>query len=87
MNLIKAENNERLRTLVKGANLTQPKALALFNSGLGSAAYSASSWKAFFVRPDSMRFRHVKKELLAHAEVVFRGLQNDGSPVVDRGPK
>lgn len=80
------ENNEHLRTLVKGARvdgvkLTQPKALLLFNLGLGPAGYSLSSWKAFFVKnPDSDRFRPFKKELLAHAEDVFGPLQLKPAP-------
>lgn len=80
MSALKAVNNERLRDLVNGANLTQTKALMLFNEGLGVAAYSTSSWKAFFTRPDSARFRPFKKELLVRAENVFRMMQAGDPP-------
>jgi hypothetical protein len=68
MNTATKTNNERLRELVEASGLTQAVALTVFNRGLGPAAYSESSWKAFFVRPDSPRFRPLKDELLAHAE-------------------
>lgn len=64
-------NNERLRILVEASGLTQAVALTVFNRGLGPAAYAESTWKAFFVRPDSPRFRPLKDELLAHAEKEF----------------
>jgi hypothetical protein len=68
-------NNERLRELVANAGLTQPVALTIFNRGLGPAAYSESSWKAFFSSPDTTRFRALNDDLLAHAEKVFSKLQ------------
>lgn len=64
-------NNERLRELVQAAGLTQPVALTIFNRGLGPAAYSESSWKAFFSSPETTRFRNFSDELLEHAEKVF----------------
>ncbi len=64
-------NNERLRELINRAGLSQPQALALFNRGLGPAAYSESAWKSFLVRPTSNRFRPLKDALLAHAEKVL----------------
>lgn len=64
-------NNERLRELVKACGVTQPVALTIFNRGLGPAAYSESTWKAFFCNPSSDRFRPLKDELLEHAEKVF----------------
>lgn len=67
-------NNERLRELVETAGLTQAVALTVFNRGLGPAAYSESTWKAFFVKSDSPRFRPLKDELLAHAEKEFAKL-------------
>lgn len=68
-------NNERLRELVQDAGLTQPVALTIFNRGLGPAAYSESSWKAFFSNPETTRFRPFSDELLEHAEKVFGRLK------------
>jgi len=67
-------NNERLRELVEASGMTQAVALTVFNRGLGPAAYSESTWKAFFVKTDSPRFRPLKDELLAHAEKEFAKL-------------
>lgn len=67
-------NNERLRELVEASGLTQAVALTVFNRGLGPAAYSESTWKAFFVKTESPRFRPLKDELLAHAEKEFAKL-------------
>lgn len=64
-------NNERLRELVESAGVTQAVALTIFNRGLGPAAYSMDTFKAFLVRPDSAKFRVLKDELLAHAEKQF----------------
>jgi hypothetical protein len=72
MNQNKFPNNERLRVLVKESKLSHTQALALFNHGLGSVGYSINSWKAFFVKETSARFRPFKRELLAHAEAVFK---------------
>ena len=74
MNTTIKTNNERLRELVEASGLTQPVALTVFNRGLGPAAYSESTWKAFFVKSDSPRFRPLKDELLAHAEKEFAKL-------------
>lgn len=68
-------NNERLRELVEGTGLSQPVALTIFNRGLGPAAYSVDTWKAFLVSPESKKFRPLKDELLAHAEKAFLKLQ------------
>jgi len=65
-------NNDRLRELVEASGLSQPAALAVFNLGLGPAAYSINTFKAFLVRPDSPKFRALKDELLAHAEKNFK---------------
>jgi len=65
-------NNERLRELVESSGLSQRAALAIFNIGLGPAAYSFNTWKAFLVRADSPKFRALKDQLLAHAETNFR---------------
>jgi hypothetical protein len=75
MNTPTKSNNDRLRELVEGAGLTQPDALALFNRGLGPAAYAFESWRAFFVSPSKARFRPLNDGLLEHAEKVFRKLQ------------
>jgi hypothetical protein len=74
MNTTIKTNNERLRELVEASGLTQAVALTVFNRGLGPAAYSESTWKAFFVKSDSPRFRPLKDELLAHAEKEFAKL-------------
>lgn len=71
MNTTKNANNKRLRELVQEAGLSQAVALTIFNRGLGPAAYSESSWKAFFSSPETTRFRPFSDELLAHAESVF----------------
>jgi hypothetical protein len=71
MNTKKRTNNERLRELVEEAGLAQAVALTIFNRGLGPAGYSESSWKAFFCRPETTRFRPLSDDLLAHAEKVF----------------
>lgn len=71
MNTRDNTNNERLRELVQQAGVTQAVALTIFNRGLGPAAYSESSWKAFFSNPDTTRWRPFSDELLAHAEKVF----------------
>ena len=60
--------NERLRELVERAGLTQEEALRRFNRGLGVRGYSLSTWKAFFVHPDSTRFRKLRPEILERAE-------------------
>jgi len=74
MNTAAKTNNERLRELVEATGLTQAVALTVFNRGLGPAAYSESAWKAFFVNPDTTRFRPLKDELLTHAERQFAKL-------------
>lgn len=75
MNTRDNSKNERLRELVREAGVTQAVALTIFNRGLGPAAYSESSWKAFFSSPDTTRWRHFSDELLAHAEKVFAKLK------------
>ena len=65
-------NNDRLRELVEASGLSQAAALAIFNIGLGPAAYSINTFKAFLVRSDSPKFRVLKDELLAHAEKNFK---------------
>lgn len=71
----KQTNNERLRQLVEGAGLTQKEALALFNAPLGPAGYSFDYWKGFFCDPAARRYKHLRDDLLAHAEKVFGKLQ------------
>jgi hypothetical protein len=65
------QNNDRLRALIDKAGVTQAIALTIFNRGLGAAAYSMDTFKAFLVRADSAKFRPLKDELLAHAEKQF----------------
>jgi len=64
-------NNDRLRTLIAEAGVTQAAALVIFNKGLGAAGYSINTFKAFLVDSDSKKFRPLKDELLAHAESEF----------------
>ncbi|ART61477.1 hypothetical protein CBP36_21150 (plasmid) [Acidovorax carolinensis] len=71
MNPVKT-NNDRLRELVEESGLSQAAALAIFNMGLGPAAYSINTFKAFLVRSDSPKYRALKDELLAHAEKNFK---------------
>ncbi len=76
MNTKAITNNERLRQLVKGANLSQPAALTIFNRGFGIRGIKESTWKGYFCDPDSTRYRGLNDELMAHAEKVFAPLQN-----------
>ena len=68
-------NNERLRSLVTGAGLTQPAALALFNREIKVRPLSESTWKGYFCAPGTTRYRGFAPELLTHAEKVFGPLQ------------
>lgn len=70
------KNNDRLRELIAEAGVTQPVALTIFNRGLGPAAYSMDTFKAFLVRSDSEKFRKLKDELLEHAEKQFAKATN-----------
>lgn len=60
--------NEQLRELVDAAGLSQAEALVAFNKGLGPAAYSMVTWKAFFASPDAKKHRKLKPALLEHAK-------------------
>ena len=75
MNTTETTNNDRLRDLVKGAGLSQPAALMLFNRGFGIRGIKESTWKGYFCASDTTRFRGMNDELLAHAEKVFGPLQ------------
>lgn len=77
MNTSTKTNNERLRELVEASGLTQPVALTVFNRGLGPAAYSESSWKAFLSTPGTSRFRTLSDDLIAHAEKQFAKIKVD----------
>ena len=68
-------NNERLRSLVTGAGLTRPAALALFNREIKVRPLSESTWKGYFCAPGTSRYRGFAPELLVHAEKVFGPLQ------------
>jgi hypothetical protein len=68
-------NNERLRSLVSGAGLTQSAALALFNDEIKVRPLSESTWKGYFCTPGTARYRGFAPELLTHAEKVFGPLQ------------
>ena len=69
-------NNARLRELIEEAGITQAVALTIFNRGLGPAAYSMDTFKAFLVNPSSAKFRPLKPELLAHAEKQFEKVKS-----------
>jgi len=75
MNTAPKSNNDRLRELVAGTGLTQPVALTIFNRGLGVRGLAESTWKGYFCKPDSSRFRRFDDALLSHAEKVFAPLQ------------
>ncbi len=77
MNTNRSANNDRLRDLVRGAGLTQPASLLLFNHGINVRTLSLSAWKGYFCDVDSKRFRVFSDELLAHAEKVFGPLQKE----------
>jgi hypothetical protein len=64
-------NNQRLRDLIAAAGVTQPVALTIFNRGLGPAAYSMDTFKAFLTQPGKAKFRPLKDDLLEHAENQF----------------
>lgn len=66
------KNNDRLRELVEASGLTQAAALDVFNKGLGPAAYSINTFKAFLASPTTTKFRALKDDLLAHAEKNFK---------------
>jgi hypothetical protein len=75
MNTLSKTNNQRLRELVEGAGLSQPVALTIFNRGLGVRGLKESTWKGYFCRPETTRFRNLSDDLLGHAEKVFAPLQ------------
>lgn len=68
-------NNERLKEIIAQSGLSQIVALTIFNRNIGPKPYSESAWKAFLSSPDSVRFRHLGDELLAHAEKNFAKLK------------
>ena len=78
MNTSAKTNNELLRELVEASGLTQAVALTVFNRGLGAAAYSESTWKAFLADPAAARFRPLSDELLTHAIKQFSKIEARG---------
>lgn len=67
-NALPKSPNEQLRELVEASGLKQTEALEAFNDGLGPAAYSLVTWKAFLATPGTNKFRKLKPELLEHAK-------------------
>ena len=63
--------NERLRELVEASGLTQAQALEKFNEDIGLRPIAMSTWKGYFVNPDSTRWRGFAPILLGHAEHVL----------------
>jgi uncharacterized protein YehS (DUF1456 family) len=63
-------NSIRLRQLIKEAGLTQKEALERFNHGQ-ARPLSMSGWMAYFVNPESSRFRKPNDAILAYAEKIF----------------
>jgi hypothetical protein len=71
--------NDRLRELIEGAGLKRVEALALYNKGLHVLARcSDHSWKSYFSKPGTDRWRHVRHQVLQHAEKVFGPLVGKG---------
>jgi hypothetical protein len=70
-------NGNRLRRLIEGAELTQDRALELFNNARPKLfdPYSLSAWKAFLAEPDSARWRPFSDKLLERAEKIFTPMQ------------
>jgi hypothetical protein len=55
------------------------EALALYNKGLHVLARcSDHSWKSYFSKPGTDRWRHVRHQVLQHAEKVFGPLVGKG---------
>jgi len=68
--------NERLRELVEASGLTQAQALAKFNEAMGLRPIALSTWKGYFVTPQSSRWRTFSAAFLAHAARVFARRRN-----------
>jgi hypothetical protein len=63
--------------LVKGARLSQPAALTLFNQGFAIRGIKNLTSKGYFCDPATTRYRGLNDDLIAHAEKVFRPLQKE----------
>lgn len=64
--------NDRLVALVRATELTHAEALARFNRDIGLRPIAMSTWRGYFVNPESTRWRSFDERLLPHAEKVFR---------------
>jgi len=74
MNQTKQTNNQKLRELIDGANLTHTAALELFNREFGVRGLTESAWKGYFCNPNSSRYRSFSDALISHAEKIFTPL-------------
>jgi len=79
MNTGTSSNNDCLRELVAGAQLSQPAALTIFNRGFGIRGIKESTWKGYFCDPSTTRYRGLNDDLMTHADKVFRPLQKDAT--------
>lgn len=64
--------NDSLVALVRATDLTHAEALARFNRDIGLRPIAMSTWRGYFVNPESTRWRSFDERLLPHAEKVFR---------------
>ena len=67
-------NNQKLRALIEGANLTQAAAMTIFNRGQARPV-TESGFKAWLADPSAVRYRPLSDELLQHADKVLNKLQ------------
>lgn len=65
-------NNRRLAELVAEACLTQAQALDRFNRFLGPRPLSIETWKGYFMKPESSRYRYFRDDFLAIAEEALK---------------
>lgn len=71
-------SNDRLRALIEATALTQAEALARFNRGMGLRPIAMSTWKGYFVKPESTRWRRFDARLLPYAQKIFKPPRSRG---------